>query len=144
MTARTGMDAAHFDLARGGRRKGNAPPPSDSLGTLWEHVAPAPATDLVGQLVAIAKELEQLHTREHGPLYGVTIGEVVFEAEENRGIKVGGAPMDDKVKEQRQTSWLPRVMKQAGFVTTASYRASPVKRHHSTPHKVWIRREVTP
>jgi hypothetical protein len=109
--------------------------------TLWEFVPRLPATDLVVQLVAVARELEQLHTAKHGPLYGVTIGEVVYRAE-TRGIKVGGLPMADKVKEQRQTSWLPRVMKQAGFLTTAAYRPSPVRRHHGTPHKVWVRREV--
>lgn len=144
MTARTGMDAAHFDLDNsGGKKKRAAAPQSESAGSLWEHVAPTPATDLVSQLVAIANDLEVEHCVTRGPLYGVTIGEVVFEAEA-RGIKVGGAPMDDKVKEQRQTSWLPRVMKQADLVVTASYRPSPVKRHHGTPHKVWIRREVKP
>lgn len=111
--------------------------------TLWEFVPRLPATDLIVQLVAVARELEKIHTLEHGPLYGVTVGEVVYRAE-IRGIKVGGVPMANKIMEQRQTSWLSRVMKEAGFVTTASYRTSPVRRHHGTPHKVWVRREVKP
>ena len=111
--------------------------------TLWEFVPRLPATDLIVQLVQVARELEKIHTLEHGPLYGVTIGEVVYRAE-TRDIKVGGVPMANKIMEQRQTSWLARVMRVAGFVPTGSYRASPVKRHHGNPHRVYVRREVKP
>lgn len=111
---------------------------------LWDFVPTAPADATFQQLVAIAVELEKRHTQKFGPLYGVIIGEVVFEAEQNRGMRIGGKEMENKILEQRQTSWLPRVMKAAGLVTTGSYRSSPVRRHHSSPHKVWVRREVKP
>src|SRR4051812_46337380 len=111
---------------------------------LWDFVPKAPSDATFEQLVAIANEVEQRHTKKFGRLYGVIIGEVVFEAEQNRGLKVGGVPMENKIIEQRQTSWLPRVMKAAGLVATASYRASPVRRHHNSPHKIWVRREVNP
>lgn len=111
---------------------------------LFDFVPSAPADATFQQLVAIAVELEQRHTKKFGPLYGVIIGEVVFEAEQNRGLKIGGVVMDNKILEQRQTSWLPRVMKSAGLVTTGSYRSSPVRRHHSSPHRVWVRRETNP
>src|SRR4051812_39464668 len=80
----------------------------------WGFVPIAPADATFHQLVAIAVELEKRHTEKFGPLYGV------------------------------QTSWLPRVMEAAGLVVTASYRKSPVKRQHSSPHRVWVRREVNP
>lgn len=111
---------------------------------LWDFVPKAPGDAKFHQLVAIAVELEQLHTKKFGPLYGIIIGEVVFEAEHNRGLRIGGEKMENKVLEQRQTSWLPRVMKSAGFVRTASYRSSPVKRQHGSPHRVYVRREVRP
>jgi hypothetical protein len=111
---------------------------------LWDFVPAAPADATFNQLVAIAVELERLHTKKFGPLYGIILGEVVFEAEQNRGLRVGGVQMENKILEQRQTSWLPRVMKAAGLVTTKSYRSSPVKRHHGSPHRVWVRRHVTP
>lgn len=106
--------------------------------TLWDFVPPAPKGDLFDQLVAIADEM--LRKRE---LFGVTPGEVVYEAEK-RGIKVGGVPMSDKNREQRQTSWLPRVMRAAGGVSTERRRPSPVRRHHRHPHKVYVRRETNP
>jgi hypothetical protein len=111
---------------------------------LFDFVPRAPADATFQQLVAIAVELEQRHTKKFGPLYGVIIGEVVFEAEQNRGLKIGGVAMENKILEQRQTSWLPRVMKAAGLVTTRSYRPSPVRRQHGSPHRVWVRREVKP
>jgi hypothetical protein len=106
--------------------------------TLWDFIPPAPKGELFEQLVAIADEL----LRTHG-LYGATPGEVVYTAEK-RGIKVGGVPMADKNKEQRQTSWLPRVMRVAGGMATERRRPSPVRRHHRHPHRVYIRREVNP
>jgi hypothetical protein len=111
---------------------------------LFDFVPRAPNDATFHQLVAIAVELEKLHTKKFGPLYGIIIGEVVFEAEQNRGLRIGGVPMENKILEQRQTSWLPRVMKSAGFVRTAEYRPSPVKRHHSSPHRVYVRRQVKP
>jgi hypothetical protein len=101
--------------------------------TLWDFIPPEPGGEIFDSLVAIAKELA--HARGS---HGVTVGEVVFEAEEKRGIKVGGAPMEDKVKEQRQTSWLPRIMKAAGLAPLDVTRRSPVKRHHKHRHTVWI------
>ncbi len=106
--------------------------------TLWDFIPPAPKGDLFEQLVAIADEM----LRTHG-LFGVTPGEVVYEAEK-RGIKVGGVPMSDKMKEQRQTSWLPRVLRAAGGISTARSRPSPVRRHHRHQHRVYIRRELAP
>jgi hypothetical protein len=111
---------------------------------LWDFVPAAPNDATFHQLVAIAIELEKRHTKRLGPLYGVIVGEVVFEAEQNRGLRIGGEKMEDKNREQRQTSWLPRIMKAAGLVRTASYRNSPVARHHGSPHRVWVRREVRP
>lgn len=109
---------------------------------LWDFVPAAPKDATFEQLVALAIELERRHTQKFGPLYGVIIGEVVFEAEQNRGMRIGGEKMKDKNREQRQTSWLPRVMRAAGLVSTASYRSSPVKRHHSSPHKIWVRKDA--
>lgn len=111
---------------------------------LFDFVPRAPADATFQQLVAIAVELEQRHTKKFGRLYGVIVGEVIFEAEQNRGLRVGGETMKDKGREQRQTSWIPRVMKAAGLVSTASYRKSPVTRQHSSPHKIWVRRDVNP
>lgn len=107
--------------------------PVDDGPTLWDFVPQEPGTELFEQLVAIAKEM----ARARGA-HGVTVGEVVFEAEEKRGLKVGGAPMEDKAKEQRQTSWLPRVMKAAGLAPLDVTRRSPVKRHHKHRHTVWV------
>lgn len=112
--------------------------------TLWEFVPRAAPDAQFHQLVAIAVELEQLHTKKHGPEYGLTVGEVVFEAEQNRGLKVGGVPMQDPNLQQRQTSWLPRIMPAAGLVATDRLRVSPLKRHHRKRQAVWIRREVKP
>lgn len=136
------MDATLYEQARAHFRTSKRSAEPETSGNLWDHVPKAPDTAEFKQLVAIAVEVEQEHTRRHGPLYGVIIGEVVFEAEQNRGLKVGGVPMENKTLEQRQTSWLPRVMKAAGFVRTASYRPSPVKRHHGSPHRVYVRRQV--
>lgn len=111
---------------------------------LFEFVPSAPNDATFRQLVSIAIELEKIHTKKFGPLYGLIIGEVVFEAEQNRGLKVGGEEMKNKTLEQRQTSWLPRVMKSAGFVRTGLYRSSPVTRHHGNPHRVWVRKQVKP
>ena len=107
--------------------------PVDDGPTLWDFIPPEPGSDLFDQLVAIAKELA-----DRNGSHGVTVGEVVFEAEEKRGLKVGGAPMEDKVKEQRQTSWLPRVMKAAGLSPLDATRRSPVPRHHKHRHTVWV------
>lgn len=109
---------------------------------LFEFVPSAPNDATFRQLVSIAIELEKIHTKKFGPLYGLIIGEVVFEAEQNRGLRVGGEKMDNKNLEQRQTSWLPRVMPAAGFVRTGLYRPSPVARHHGSPHRVWVRRDA--
>lgn len=111
---------------------------------LWDYVPAAPADATFQQLVAIAIELEKRHTEKFGPLYGVIIGEVVFEAEQNRGLRVGGKAMENKILEQRQTSWLPRIMRAANLVTTQRVRRSPVGRHHGNRHTVWVRREVSP
>jgi hypothetical protein len=139
------MDAGHFDLAhRGGSRKRAAPAQLEATGTLFDFVPRAAADPEFEQLVAIVDELEHLHTKKHGPEYGVTVGEVVFEAEQNRGIKVGGVPMEDPILQQRQTSWLPRIMPAAGLVATDRLRVSPLKRHHRKRQTVWIRREVKP
>jgi hypothetical protein len=112
--------------------------------TLWDVVPRRAAGAEFQQLVAIAVELEQLHTGRHGPEHGLTVGEVVFEAEQNRGLKVGGLPMEDLNYQQRQTSWLPRIMPAAGLVATDRLRVSPLKRHHRKRQTVWIRREVKP
>jgi hypothetical protein len=110
--------------------------------SLWDFVPSAPQDATFNQLVAIAIELEQRHTKKFGPLYGVIIGEVVFEAEQNRGLRVGGEKMENVIREQRQTSWLPRIMRAAGFVTTERVRRSPVARHHKHRHTVWVRKQV--
>lgn len=112
--------------------------------TLWDVVPRVAADPHFHELVAIAVELEQLHTRKHGSEYGITVGEIVFEAEQNRGLKVGGVPMEDLNLQQRQTSWLPRIMPAAGLVATDRLRVSPLKRHHRKRQTVWIRREVKP
>lgn len=143
----TGMDATLYDQARArlrtSTRKRKEPEP---VGNLFDHVPRvSPDNDLFKQLVAIANDVEHQHTRNRGPLYGVTIGEVVFEAEQNRGVVVQAPEMEDKGKQQRATSGLlSRVLPRAGFVRTASYRSSPVKRHHGTPHRVYVRRDVNP
>lgn len=107
-----------------------------SAPTLWDFIGPAPDTDLPAQLEAIMLELATERGR-----HGVTVGEMVHLAEQ-RGIAVGGAPMDDKVKEQRQTSWLPHVpralVKAGKLVTTDRVRPSPVKRHHKHRHTVYV------
>lgn len=106
---------------------------------------PKAATDATFQeLVAIAIELEKRHTARLGREYGLIVGEVVFEAEQNRGLRVGGEKMENKTLEQRQTSWLPRIMPAAGLVATDRLRVSPLKRHHRKRQTVWIRREVKP
>lgn len=100
--------------------------------TLWDFVPPAPAVSLVDQLTAIALELATMAGAR-----GVTVGEIVYEAE-RRGIAVGGAVMSDKTKEQRQTSWLARVPRAAGLLATDRVRQSPVKRHHRHRHTVYL------
>ncbi|HWL41040.1 MAG TPA: hypothetical protein VNO75_12465 [Gemmatimonadaceae bacterium] len=141
------MDPTLFDQARAHfarpPRKRVEPEPTENL---FDHVPKVSSTSpLLHQLVAIANELEAEHTRKHGPLYGVTIGEVIFEAEENRGLNVQPPPMEDKAKEQRAHSGLlARVLPHAGFARTASHRPSPVKRQHGNLHRVYVRREVKP
>jgi hypothetical protein len=140
------MDPLHFAQARStlGRSKKRVEP--EPVGNLFDHVPKvSPDNDLLKQLVAIANELEQLHTRRHGPLYGVTIGEVVFEAEQNRGLRVESPAIEDKQKQQRALSGLlARVLPRAGLVRTGEHRPSPVKRQHGNLHRVYVRRETKP
>jgi hypothetical protein len=141
------MDATLYDQARarlaGGRTRRRKEP--EPVGNLFDHVPKvSPDNDLFKQLVAVANELEIEHTNSRGPLYGVTIGEVVFEAE-TRGVSVQPPEMKDKGKQQRALSGLlARVLPRAGFVRTAEYRSSPVKRQHGSPHRVYVRRDVNP
>jgi hypothetical protein len=105
--------------------------------TLFDYMAPADLTETYEQLARIAWELSG-----RPDVIGVSVGEVVLEAETNRGIKVGGVPMENKTREQRQTSNLPRIMKMAGLVATLMVRPSPVPRHHKHRHTVWVRPEI--
>lgn len=98
----------------------------------WCHIADAPDDPVFRELVTIARGLAVQQAA-----YGVILGEAVLEYEK-AGRRVGGVVMDDKVKEQRQTSWLPRVMKAAGLVATDKVRPSPVARHHKHRHTVWV------
>lgn len=140
----TGMDPNHYDQTHPRRRarKFAEPAPAENL---FDHVPKvSDSSALLQKLVAIANELLIAHTGSHGRLYGITIGEVVLEAEA-RGIVVQAPEMEDKGKQQRATSGLlPRVLPRCGLVRTADYRPSPVKRHHGTPHRVYVRREVKP
>jgi hypothetical protein len=144
--AGNGMDPDIYDRARArlvgaNRKKPKEPEPT---GNLFDHVSQvSPHNDLLKQLVTVAIELEAEYRRKHGPLYGLTIGEVEFEAEENRGICIAAPELQDKGKQQRALSGLlARVLPHAGFVRTASYRSSPVKRQHGSPHRVYVRREA--
>jgi hypothetical protein len=107
--------------------------PAQQLSLLDQFVPPAPGDKLFDELVAIAIRLER-----RPDVTGVTVGEVVFEYEKTTKKQVGGIPMSDKTKEQRQTSWLPRIMKAAGFSATDYTRRSPVARHHAHRHTVWV------
>ena len=108
-------------------------PPEPSREQLpLEFVAEAPEGEPFDALVKIAADLAT-----NGGYHGATVGEAVYEYERN-GRRVGGVSMEDKAKEQRQTSWLPRVMKAAGLVATDRVRPSPVERHHKHRHSVWV------
>lgn len=102
--------------------------------TLWDNIALGRDAELEANLAAIAMDLAG-ETPRH---FGVTVGEVVKLAEE-RGLKVGGAVLTDKQLEERQTSWLPKVMRRAGLEATDRMRPSPVPRHKGRRQVVWIR-----
>lgn len=106
---------------------------------MWDYVPPVGDTDLCTELANLMRSM----ARRRG-LYGVTIGETVWEWEKITGRQVGGVPMEDKVREQRQTSWLARVPRVAGLQRTESQRPSPLKRHHQKPQRVYQWREVNP
>lgn len=109
------------------------------LSLLDEFVPPGPGDAMFDKLVRIAWELSG---RTH--IIGVTVGETVFEYELTTKKRVGGMPMTDPKREQRQTSWLPRVMKAAGLNAIDATRRSPVVRHHKHRHSIWVRPEVHP
>lgn len=109
------------------------------LSLLDEFVPPGPGDEMFDELVRIAWELSG--RRE---IVGVTVGESVAEYERRNRRQVGGIPMTDPKKEQRQTSWLPRIMKAAGLSAIDATRRSPVRRHHKHRHSVWVRPEVNP
>ena len=104
--------------------------------TLFDFVPPAPETPLPDVLGKMMVELA-----ERKGEYGVTIGEVVYKYEHENNRLIGGVPMEDKVKEQRQTSWLPHVPRKAGLVATERTRPSPLKRHHGKPQRVYVLRK---
>lgn len=106
------------------------------LSLLDEYVPPAPGDEVFDHLVRIARELSR-----RTDIVGCTVGECVFAYESRTGRMVGGMPMSDPKKEQRQTSWLPRIMKAAGLVAIDATRRSPVPRHHKHRHSVWVRPE---
>lgn len=103
--------------------------------SLWEYVAPAPGDDVCADLVNLMREMAKMRGK-----HGVIIGEVVYEYEMKTGRRVGGKKMEDKVKEQRQTSWLARVPKIAGLLRTGDKRESPLKRHHRKEQRVYVAR----
>lgn len=109
------------------------------LSLMDEYVPPAPGDETFDQLVRIAWELSG-----RGYIVGVTVGECVAEFERRTKRQVGGVPMSDPKKEQRQTSWLPRIMKAAGLSAIDATRRSPVPRHHRHRHSIWVRPEVGP
>lgn len=137
----THMDANLHELARKHFR-GSSKPSKEEAPSLFDFVPPAPAGDLFTELQRIAVQLAKERRHLEFSLRGVTVGEVVDYYEKTTGKRVGGEKMEDKAKEQRQTSWLPRVMKHPDLVRTGSYRASPVDRHHGNPHRVYQYREV--
>lgn len=100
---------------------------------VWQFIAPAPTSDVCHDLVELMKVLARQRVS-----FGVTIGETVKKYEDDTGRRVGGEPRATKAEEQRQTSWLARVPKLAGLERTGDYRPSPVKRHHGTPHRVYV------
>lgn len=108
------------------------------LSLLDEYVPPAPGDETFDALVSIAREFSRRHD-----ITGCTVGECVFEFEKRFRRQVGGVPMSDPKKEQRQTSWLPRIMKAAGLTAIDATRRSPVPRHHKHRHTVWIRPEAS-
>lgn len=76
---------------------------------------------------------------ERKGLYGVTVGEVIYDLEQHQGIRFGGKKMEDKQKEQRQTSWTPTAMKHdAGLAPTDRTRPSPVRRQHKHRQTVYV------
>lgn len=122
--------AAHGpDIGQGGRVTQKGP-------TLFDYVPPAPTTELPDTLARMMLELAE----KKGD-YGITIGEVVYKYEHETGRLVGGKPMEDKVREQRQSSWLPHVPRKAGLVATDRVRPSPLKRHHGKPQRVYVLRK---
>lgn len=140
----TGMDAGLHELARrqfATKKKAATDPAAEAL-SLFDHVPEAPRGELFEELQRIAIKLAKERRHLEFSLRGVTIGEVVHYYETTTGKRVGGEKMEDKMKEQRQTSWLPRVMKHPDLVRTGSYRPSPVDRHHGNPHRVYQYREA--
>ncbi len=109
------------------------------LSLMDEFVPPAPGDELFDELVRIAWWLSG-----RLDVMGVTVGECVLEYETRTNRRVGGMPKSDPIKEQRQTSWLPRIMKAAGLSAIDATRRSPVPRHHRHRHSVWVRPEVNP
>lgn len=107
------------------------------LNLLDQFVPPAPGNEMFDDLVRIAWEFSG-----RPEIAGVTVGEAVFEYERKWKRQVGGIPMSDPKKEQRQTSWLPRIMKAAGLSAIDATRRSPVPRHHKHRHSIWVRPEA--
>lgn len=104
------------------------------LSLLDQFVPPAPGDEMFDELVRIAWELSG-----RWDVVGCTVGECVFQYEKRTGRRVGGMPKSDPIKEQRQTSWLPRIMRAAGLRAIDATRRSPVVRHHQHRHSVWVR-----
>lgn len=113
--------------------------PAPQMSLMDEFVPPAPGDSQFDELVRIALELVDDDSR-WGP--GVIVGEAVFVYEHRFGRQVGGLPMSDPIKAQRQTSWLPRVMRAAGLKALDATRRSPVARHHKHRHTIWVRPEI--
>ena len=105
----------------------------DSQLNVWQFVAPAPTGDLRKDLIALIQDMAR-----QKDTFGVTIGECVFRYEETTGKRVGGEPRATKQEEQRQTSWLARVPKEAGLKPIDQFRRSPVSRHHGSLHRVYV------
>jgi hypothetical protein len=105
--------------------------------SIWDFVPPIPTGDLRRDLIALALQMAQQRD-----LYGLTIGEVVKAWEDDHEAQVGGVEMEDKNKEQRQTSWLARVLPEAGLIPTDDKRPSPLKRHHRKEQRVYVHPDV--
>lgn len=141
----SGMDATLYEHVRKRFHSARKRAAAVDEQNAFDFVPPAPqTTELFDELQRVAVMIARTRQLEGDGLRGVTIGEVILEYETRTGNRVGGEKMDNKVKEQRQTSWLPRVMKHPSLQRTAEYRRSPVERHHGNPHRVYQHREVNP